>query len=330
MTGRFTARRALTKCAVAAAALACVAGAWAQGAYPNRPVKIVVGQPAGSATDVTARAVAHFLSQELKQSFVVENKAGAGGIIATMQVVNSPPDGYTLLMSSSGPIAVNPTLYANLPYDPVRDLEAITLVNAMPMFLVASPSFAPRNIAEVIQHAKANPGKVNFGSSGVGVTNHITMEYFASVAGVKMAHVPYRGGPLALSDLMGGQIPLMFEPASSILPLAQSGKLRILGVSSAQRATLAPDVPTIAESGLPGFDATAWVGLVAPARTPPEIIEKLNHAAVKGLRSPEARAQFTPLGAEIVANSAAEFSAFIKTEIVKWGAVVRASGAKAD
>lgn len=329
MTGRFT-RRALSGCA-AAVALICTSGVWAQtGPFPNRPIKILVGQPAGSATDLSARAVAQILSQELGQSVVVENKAGAGGIIATVQAAQSPPDGYTLLMSSSGPLAVNPTLYTNLPYDPAKDFNAITLVNVMPMFLVANPAFAPTNVLDVIKYAKANPGKVSYGSSGVGITNHITMEYFASAAGVKLVHIPYRGGPLALNDLMGGQIPLMFEPASTIIPHLQSGKLRVIAVSSAKRSAAAPDVPTVAESGLPGFDANAWVGLVAPARTPPEIIKKLNQATVKGLRTPEMRAKFAPLGVDIVANSPAEFDAFIKSEITKWGAIVRESGAKVD
>jgi len=329
MTGTVS-RRALTACA-AAAALICAGGAWAQqGPYPNRPIKIIVGQPAGSATDLSARAVAQILTAEFGQSVVVDNKAGAGGIIATVQAAKSPPDGYTLLMTSSGPMAVNPTLYTSLPYDPAKDFDAITLVNSTPMFLVTNPAFAPATVAEVIKYAKANPGKVSYGSSGVGITNHITMEYFASTAGIKLTHVPYRGGPLALNDVMGGQIPLMFEPASTILPHAQSGKLRILAVSSAKRSATAPDVPTIAESGLPGFDAAAWVGLVAPARTPPEIIDKLNQVIVKGLRTPEIRARFAALGVDLVGDSPAQFSAFIKTEIIKWGAVVRESGARAD
>jgi len=329
MTAIFS-RRALSACA-AAAALFAAAGAWAQsGPYPNHPVKILVGQPPGSATDLSARAVAQILQQEFGQSFVVENKPGAGGIIATLQAAKSPPDGYTLLMSSSGPLAVNPTLYSNLPYDPAKDFDAITLVNETPMFLVSNPQFPPSTVAELIKYAKANPRKVSYGSSGVGITNHITMEYFASAAGVKLVHIPYKGGPLALNDVMGGQIPLMFEPASTVMPQAQSGKLRILGVSTAKRTSIAPDVPTIAEAGVPGFDATAWVGLVAPARTPPEIIDKIYRATVKGLRTPEMRARFVPLGVDIVANTPAEFGAFIKTEIVKWGAVVRESGAKAE
>jgi tripartite-type tricarboxylate transporter receptor subunit TctC len=329
MTKRLS-RRCIMSCGAVLAALVCASGAWAQVPYPNRAVKIIVGAPPGSATDVTARTVAQILSQALGQSFVVENQPGAGGIIATMQAVKAPPDGYTLLMSSSGSLAVNPTLYSHLPYDPSKDLEAVTMVNSMPMFLIANPAFPPDSVASVIKYAKADPSKVNYGSSGVGFTNHMTMEYFAQRSGVKLTHIPYKGGPLALSDLMGGQIQLMFEVASDVLPHAQSGKIKILGVSSAKRSPALPDVPTIAESGLPGFDATAWVGLVAPAHTPPEIIEKLNRAAVEGLHTPKVRAQFARLGVEVATNTPAEFDAFIKTEITKWGAVVRESGAKAD
>lgn len=305
-------------------------GAWAQSPYPSRPVKILVGVPPGSTLDISARTVAQILSQELGQSFVVENKVGGGGVISVMQAVKSPADGYTLLMGSSGILAVNPTLYRQLPYDPLKDLTPITVVNALPMFLVAHPSFPPNNVADLIKYAKARPGEISYGSSGVGITNHITMEYFTSAAGVKLVHVPYRGGPLALNDLMGGQIPLMFNTSTDVLPLIKSGKFKILAVSSAKRSEVAPDVPTIAESGLPGFEATAWTSLSAPAGTPPEIIDKLHSATVKGLRTAEVRARFQALGVDVVASSPTEFNAFLKSEITKWGAVVRSSGAKAD
>ncbi|MGE0803479.1 MAG: Bug family tripartite tricarboxylate transporter substrate binding protein [Lautropia sp.] len=305
-------------------------GARAQDAYPSRPVKILVGTPPGSALDVSARAVAQILSQELEQSFVVENKAGGSGVISAMQAIRSPADGYTLLMGSSGIFAVNPTLYSKLPYDPVKDFEPITIINALPMILIAHPSFPPNSVAELIDYVKQRPGAVSYGSSGAGITNHITMEYFASSAGLKLFHVPYRGSPQALSDLMGGQIPLMFDTSSSILPLVSQGKFKVLAVSTAKRTDVAPNVPTIAESGVPGFEAVAWTALAAPAGTPPDIVDKLNQAAVKGLKTQEVRRRFQTLGSDVVASSPAEFSAFLKSEIVKWGAIVRSSGAKAD
>lgn len=317
---------------LALAGLAALASGFAsaEGAYPNRPVKILVGTPPGSALDVSARAVAQVLAQEFEQSFVVENKVGGSGIVSAMQAIRSPADGYTLLMGSSGIFAVNPSLYSKLPYDPLKDLEPITVINAIPLFLVANPSFPPNNVAELIKYAKERPGAVSYGSSGAGITNHITMEYFASSAGLKLLHVPYRGSPQALSDLMGGQIPMMFDTSTSIMPLIHSGKFKILAVSSAKRSDVAPNVPTVAESGVPGFEATAWTALAAPAGTPAEVIDKLNRAAVKGLKTQEVRTRFQALGAEVVANSPAEFGTFLKSEIAKWGAIVRSSGAKAD
>lgn len=322
-------RRSLILAAASSAALTGAPGL-AQSAYPNRPVKIVAGTPPGSALDISARTVAQILSQELKQGFVVENKVGASGIISTMQVVKSPADGYTLLMTASGMLAVNPALYDKLPYDPVRDLVPITVVNAMPLFLVAHPSFPVGSVAELIRYVKERPGAVSYGSSGPGIVNHVTMEYFARSAGLKLQHVPYRGGLLALNDLMGGQIPIMFEVATSIIPLLNSGRFKVLAVSSAKRSDAAPGVPTVAESGLSGFEATAWTALAAPAGTAPGIVDVLQRVVVQGLRTPEVRSRFLGLGADVVANSPAEFTAFLVSEIAKWGAIVRSSGAKAE
>lgn len=316
--------------ALAAVSLACGPCAKAQGTYPSRPVKILVGTPPGSALDVSARTVAQILSQEWGQGFVVENKVGAGGIVATAQGAKSPPDGYTLVMTASGMLAVNPALYPNLPYDPVKDLEPVTVVNSMPLFLVAHPSFAPNTVAEVIRHVRERPGEIAYGSSGPGIVNHITMESFARSAGLRMVHVPYRGGPLALADLVGGRIPLMFEVATSVVPLLGSGRFKVIAVSSRGRSAAAPDVPTVAESGLPGFEATAWTALSAPAGTPAAIVERLHQVVAKGLRAQDVRNRFLTLGAEVVANTPGEFATFLKAEIAKWGAVVRESGAKPE
>jgi tripartite-type tricarboxylate transporter receptor subunit TctC len=301
----------------------------AQAKWPSRPVKVLVGMPPGSATDVMARLVAQILSDKLGQSFYVENKPGAGGLIATGQAAHADPDGYTLLMSSSGPLAVNPSLYAKLPYDPVKDFAPITIVSSVSEFLVINPSFPPNTVQELVDYVKKQPRPVNYGSSGIGVTNHIVMEYFRHEAGLKMTNVPYKGGPAALSGVMGGQVPMMFETGPSVLPHAASGRLKVLAVSSLERSPAAPQVPTIAESGLPGFEATAWVGLVAPAGTPKDIVETIGAVLRPSLKSPEVRKKLQALGSVPVGDTPSEFAAYLKAEIEKWGKVVRLSGAKA-
>lgn len=302
----------------------------AQTKWPSRPVKVLVGMPPGSATDVMARLVAQILSDKLGQTFYVENKPGAGGLIATGQAAHADPDGYTLLMSSSGPLAVNPSLYAKLPYDSIEDFAPITVVSSISEFLVTNPNFPPNTVQELRDYVKKQASPVNYGSSGIGVTNHIVMEYFRHEAGLKMVNVPYKGGPAALSGVMGGQVPLMFETGPSVLPQVASGRLKVLAVSSLERSPAAPQVPTIAESGMPGFEATAWVGLVAPAGTPKAIIEKISAVLRPSLNSPEVRQKLQALGSVPVGDTPSEFAAYLKSEIAKWGKVVRLSGAKAQ
>lgn len=304
--------------------------ALAQAAYPNRPVKILVGFPPGQATDVVAREIAQKLSEAMGQQFVVDNRAGAGGIIGTDLVAKAPADGYTLLMSSSGPLAVNPSLYRKLPYNVEKDFAPITLAALVPLFVVANPSFPPNTVGELVAYAKANPGKISYASGGNGVTNHLAMEMFKSVAGVYMTHIPYRGGPPAVTDLIAGQVSVMFETGPGALPHVHSGKLKALAVASTARSSAAPNLPTISESGLPGFDAVAWIGLVAPRGTPPAIITRLNAEVTRILRLPEIKDRFQALGAEPAGNTPEQFAAYIQLETIKWGKAVKASGAKVD
>lgn len=315
---------------VCALVLALPLQALAQAAYPNRPVKILVGFPPGQATDVVAREIAQKLSEVMGQPFVVDNRAGAGGIIGADLVAKAPADGYTLLMSSSGPLAVNPGLYSKLPYDVEKDFAPITLAAFVPLFLVANPGFPPNTVKELIAYAKANPGKISYASGGNGVTNHLAMEMFKSAAGVYMTHIPYRGGPPALTDLIGGQVSLMFETGPGALPHVRSGKLKAFAVGASTRSNAMPNLPTVTESGLPGFDAVAWIGLVAPRGTPPAIIARLNAEVTRILKLPEIKDRFQALGAEPAGNTPEQFAAYIQSETIKWGKAVKDSGAKVD
>ena len=302
----------------------------AQEKYPNRPVKIVLGFPPGQATDTVARAIAQKLGETTGQVFIVENRPGAAGIIGTDLVAKSTADGYTLVMGSSGVMAVNPGLYSKLPYDPVKDFAPITVAVTVPLFLVANPDFPPNTVKELVAYAKANPGKVNYASGGSGVTNHLAMELFKSVAGIDMVHVPYKGGPPALTDLIAGQVNVMFETGPGALPHVKSGKLKAIAVGGSKRSAAMPNLSTVAESGYPGFEAVAWIGISAPTGTPKEIITKLNSEIVKIVHLPDIKERFLGLGAESVGNTPEEFAIYLKAEIAKWGKVVKDSGAKVD
>jgi tripartite-type tricarboxylate transporter receptor subunit TctC len=322
----------LLKSAVLGLALfALQAGAWAQGgAYPNRAVKIIVAFPPGQATDQAARAIAQKLSETLGQQFFVENRPGAASIIGSEAAAKSPNDGYTLFMGSSGSLAVNPGMYSKLPYDPIKDFTPISLTLKVPFFLVVNPSVPAANLKELVTYLKANPGKVNFGSAGSGASNHLSTELFKSVTGVTMVHVPYKGSPPAVTDLLAGQIGLMFETGPLIMPHVKSGRLKAIAVGSAQRSLAAPDLVTIAESGYPGFETVGWAGLLAPAGTPKEIVTRLNAEVVKILSQQEVTGRFVTLGAELVSSSPEDFGNYIKLETAKWGKVIKDSGAKAD
>ncbi|MFO1316482.1 MAG: tripartite tricarboxylate transporter substrate binding protein [Burkholderiales bacterium] len=315
--------------AVAVAALAALAHA--QAPYPAKPIRIVVPFPAGGTTDILARAVAQKLTEATGQSAVVDNRPGAGGNIGAELVAKSAPDGYTLLMGTVGTHAINASLYPKMPYDHVRDFAPVILVAGVPNVLVVNPSVPANSVQELIAYMKANPGKVNFASSGAGTSIHLAGELFKTMTGVQMTHVPYKGSAPALADLVGGQVQIMFDNLPSALPQIKAGRLRALAVTSAQRSSALPDVPTVAESGIPGFEASSWFGLLAPAGTPKEVVAKLNGEVAKWLATPEAKEKLAAQGAIVAAGLAPDdFVRHIAAETTKWQKVVKESGAKVE
>ena len=310
--------------------LCCAAPAALAQAWPARPVRVLVGFPAGQATDVLARMAAQRLSDATGQQFFVDNRPGASGNIAYEMAARAVPDGYTLLMGSSGTTVINPALYSKLPFDVSKDFAPVIMMADVPQMLVVNPNFPAGNVRELIAYAKARPGKVDYASGGSGLTNHLIMEMFKSATGLHLVHIPYKGGPPALTDLIAGQVSVMFETIVGALPHVKSGKLRALAVSRSRRSSVLPDLPTVAESGVPGFNATAWVAMLAPAGTPREIIARVNGEIGKGLAMQEMRDKVLGLGAEPVGGSPEDFGAFIKTELPKWAKVVKDSGARVD
>jgi tripartite-type tricarboxylate transporter receptor subunit TctC len=313
----------------AAALVAFVLPAAAQG-YPSKPIRFVVPYPAGGPLDTVARLLAQKVGEAVKQPVVVDNKPGAGGNIGADIVAKSPPDGYTILMGAVATHAINPTLYASIPYDPVRDFTPITQVASTPNVLVVNPAVPAHDVKGFIAHAKANPGKLNFGSGSTGSAGHLAGELFNTLAGVKMTHVPYKGAAPAMQDLLGGRIDLMFDNLASSLAQVRAGKIRALAVTTAGRSALAPELPTIAESGLPEFDVSTWFGVFAPAGVPREVVERLHAEFTRALAAPEVREKMLALGAEPVGNRPDEFAAFIRREAEKYARLVKASGAKVD
>lgn len=299
--------------------------ALAQSSYPDRPIRIVVPNAPGGTVDMLARLVAQGLSERLGRQVVVDNRPGAGTIIGSEIVAKAPPDGYTLLMSVST-LAVNPAIYKKMPYDALRDFAPITQTAFVPNLFVVHPSVPAKSVKEMIALARARPGEILYASSGQGTNPHLTMELFASMAQIRMIHVPYKGGTPAFIDLIAGRVAIMATNLASIMPHVRAGKLRALGVTSARRAAAAPEIPTIAEAGLPGYESVQWYGLLAPAKTPPEIIEKLHKEVVSTLRVPDNRARLASDGVEVVASSPEEFAAFLKAETVKMAKVVKAAG----
>ena len=298
--------------------------------YPNKPVRLIVPFPAGGTTDLLARAMAQKFSEALGQQFVVDNRPGAGGNIGADIVAKSAPDGYTLLMGTVGTHAINPSLYAKMPYDHVKDFVPVVLVAGVPNVLVVNPGVPVKTVAELIKAAKDQPGSINFASSGNGTSIHLSGELFKSLTGVQMAHIPYKGSAPALTDLLGGQVQIMFDNLPSALPHIKSGKLRALAVTSSKRAPALPDLPTIAESGVPGFEASSWFGILAPAGTPRDIVMRINVEANKALQSAEMKEKLLGQGAEAVGNPPEFFADTIRTETTKWAKVVKDSGAKVD
>jgi tripartite-type tricarboxylate transporter receptor subunit TctC len=321
--------------ALAAGLAACLTAAHAQvasksaAAYPTRPIRLVVPFAPGGSNDIMARLAGQKLSESLGTQVVVDNRAGGSGIIGTDIAAKAAPDGYTLLMMSLT-FAVNPSLYSKLPYDTEKDLAPVTLVASAPLMLVVHPSLPAKSVQELIAYAKANPGKLNFGSGGPGTTPHLAGEMLKMMAGVKMTHVPYKGGGPALTDLVGGQIQLMLENIPSTLLHAKSGRLRALAVSGLKRSPLVPDLPTLDEAGLKGYEIVGWNGFFVPAGTSRSIVTLLYKETAKALGQADVKERLATMGAEPVGSSPDEFRAFVKTEIVKWAKVVKAAGLKVE
>ncbi len=298
--------------------------------WPTKPVRFVVPFPAGGSTDVVARILAEHLRQGLGQTFVIDNRAGAGGTVGSDVVAKAAPDGYTMLIGTSSTHAIAAGLYgAKLPYDQVRDFAPVTLLGSATILLVVHPSVAAKTVPELIALAKAKPGALNFASSGNGGVSHLTGEYFKSLAGIEMQHVPYKGDTPMITDLVAGRVSLAFGTAVAFLPYVQKGTLQALAVTNAKPSPVAPSLPTVAQT-LPGFEALQWFGILMPAGTPPEIVAKLNTEIVKVLHLPEVRERFQSMGLEIVGNTPEQFAAFMRAEIARWSEVVKVSGARAD
>ena len=299
-------------------------------AYPAKPVRIIVGFAAGSATDIIARVVAERFTRTMGQTFIVENKPGAGGSVGTEQAKNAPPDGYTLVAAGSGPFAINPAIHSKLPYDPLKDFELIGNMVLTPQTLVVGLQTPYMALRDLVSAAKARPGEIAYASLGNGSTSHLTMEAFLSAAGVKLNHVPFKGSSDAHAQIFGGNVPVMFDTISGVLAHVKNGKLRMLGVAIPQRSPHLPEVPTIAEQGYAGFESVGWAGLAAPAGTPVAILERLNGEIRSMLQDPAVRARIDQLAFTPVSDSRQEFTAFVKSEIAKWSKVAKDSGAKAD
>jgi tripartite-type tricarboxylate transporter receptor subunit TctC len=324
-----TSRRHLTRslCALALG-LAFAGGALAQ-AWPSKPVKLIVPYPPGGPTDIVARVIAQKLQTQTGQPFIIDNRPGAGGNTGAEAVARSAPDGYTLLVATTAH-AINPSLFKNMGYQFGKDFAPISQLTSGPLVVVVNPALPAQNITELIALAKAKPAEMNFASSGNGQSTHLSAELFNSMAGTQIRHVPYKGSAPALADTMGGQTQLMFDTMLSAMPLVKSGKLRALAVTSAQRSPAAPDLPTIAESGLPGYEAIAWNGLLAPVGTPKDVVAKLSAELRTALSQPDVRERFDAQGFSAAWNTPEAFTTFIGTEIDKWARVVKVSGATVE
>jgi tripartite-type tricarboxylate transporter receptor subunit TctC len=298
--------------------------------YPTRPIRVVVPFPPGGLNDVIVRFLAPKLAEHLGQNVVIENRGGATGTIGTAAVAKAPADGYTLLSSGSTTAAVAPHLYRNLPYDQEKDLVPVGRIGAVSSIVLVHPSVQASNMSELIALMKAKPGAINFGSGGSGGSQHIGAELLKTLTGVQLTHVPYKGGGLAMVDLIAGQLALMIEPMPTALPQIKAGKVRALAVTTPQRSSAVPDLPTVAEAGVPGYDLTIWLGFFARAGTPHEIVARVNAELARAVRSPDMRERLAQQGVDPIMDTPEEFAAYVRAEIARWGEVVRASGAKLE
>lgn len=327
-TKTFTRRTGLKSLAAATLLATGMGSALAQNDYPSKPLTMVVPFSAGGTTDILARIVGQALGQELGENIIIENKPGAGGNIGAQQAARSKADGYTLFMGTVGTHAINQALYKKLPYDPIKDFAPLSRVATVPNLLVAHPSRPYKTVQEMIAYAKAHPGDVTYGSPGSGASPHVSGALFQSMTGAEITHIPYKGSAPAVSDLLGNQIAVMFDNMPSAIQHVRSGKLRPIAVTTAKRSPELPDVPTIAEAGVPGYEATSWFGLWAPAATPAPVLEKLHTSLAKVLKDPAVVKKIADQGGEVVIDTPAQFEAFIQSEAAKWGKVVKDSGAE--
>jgi tripartite-type tricarboxylate transporter receptor subunit TctC len=302
---------------------------WGQG-YPSKPVRVIIPYPPGSTPDIVGRTASDRLQKALGQPFVVENRTGAGGNIGTDAVAKSAPDGYTLLVAINGPVAINKYLYKSLPYDADKDLLPISLLASAPQMLVVKPDLPVTDFKTFLQHAKRNPGRLSYGSVGGGSASHLTMELLKSDAEVFIVHIPYRGFPPAVTDMLAGNIDTMFAIIPAVLPQVRAGKMKALAVTALKRNDLAPEVPSVGELGYPQLESLAWIGLLAPAGVSADVIARLSAETVQGMRAADVRELLGKQGFDVVANSPQEFSRWIRAESEKWSKVIRASGATAD
>ena len=298
--------------------------------YPAKPIRIIVQFTAGSSTDILARIIAAKMGQDWNQQVVVDNRPGAGGVLGTEIGAKANPDGYTLTMAVSATFGINPTLYPNTSYNVLRDFAPISALGLTPQTLVTNPAGAFKSVKEFVAAAKDKPGQINFASLGNGSTSHLTMEMFRFAADIKINHVPFKGSAEAHTQIIGGQIPVMFDAIPATLPHIKSGRFRGLGIATLKRSPFLPDLPTIAESGYAGFEAVGWIGIAAPAKTPVAILDKLNAEMVKIINEPDVKERLATLAFTPVGDTRAQFAAFMKSEIAKWGKAVKESGAKAD
>ena len=309
--------------------LMCVAGMACAQNYPAKAVRLVVPFLAGGSTDIVGRTVAQKLNEMWGQPVVVDNRPGGGTTIGTEAVARAAPDGYTLLVTPA-PFTINPSLLAKIPYDALNDFAPITLINTTPLVMVVHPGVPAKTVKELIALAKAKPGKLNFGSSGTGGSNHLAGELFDAMAGVKMVHIPYKGNAGALTDIVGGHLDVVYNGVTSAIALIRGGKLRVLAVTSLKRTAALPEVPTLDETGLKGFEAVAWNGLTAPAKTPRDVILKINADVIKIINSPELKERLKAEGSDPVGNSPEQFAAFLRSEVAKWAKVIKVAGVKPE
>jgi tripartite-type tricarboxylate transporter receptor subunit TctC len=323
---------AVLRCASAASAVTLVAfasSACAQG-YPNKPIRLIVPYPAGGTTDILAREIGQKLAESLKQPVVVDNRPGANGNIGAQAVATAAPDGYTLLMAPAGTLTSNPHLYATMPFDALKSFAPITIVAETAHIVVVNPAMPAKSMQELIALAKAKPGELTFASPGTGSSPHLSGELFKTMTGVNITHVPYKGAAPAVNDLLGGVVTMSFDTVPSSAPHVKAGKLKALAVTSAKRLPQFPDVPTVAESGVAGYESTTWFGLLAPAKTPQDIIDKLHAEVVKTMQTADMKERFAKQGAEPVGNTPEQFAGVLKAETAKWGKVIKDSGVRLE